>query len=317
MTPVFAHGSLRLYLLHLLQESPKHGYELIQALTDRFGGTYSPSAGTIYPRLAKLEEEGLVTKTTDGRKSIYTITDAGRAELAAKADQLSSIEDEVTDSVRRLADEVRSDVSAAMRSLRADLASAAREPEPQGQKKSWSDWGFGNPWGDASARPEHGRGGAPSGATPDTAAAGSDSPGGPTGHDNDNRSADFGPTTGSISGFDAAAGTAAPETGFAGTGSHSGTAGAGSDAPRDASASAAGDASSNPSGDPAGNFTPGLDPRVAARLALGEAELSLNDARQQIRAELRRRAADGSLTNDDVRELRSRLADVVIWLRKR
>jgi len=279
MTPVFAHGSLRLYLLHLLQESPKHGYELIQALTDRFGGTYSPSAGTIYPRLAKLEEEGLVTKTTDGRKSIYTITDAGRAELAAKADQLSSIEDEVTDSVRRLADEVRSDVSAAMRSLRADLASAAREPEPHGQKKSWSDWGFGNPWGDASARPENGRGGAASGATPDTAPAGSDSPAGP----------------------DAPAGPAGRD--FP----------AGSDAPGNASASASGGSAADASSNSAG----GLDPRVAARLALGEAELSLNDARQQIRAELRRRAAEGSLSNDDVRELRSRLADVVIWLRKR
>ena len=62
MNPVFAHGNLRLYLLSLLAESPKHGYELIQALSERFGGTYSPSAGTIYPRLAKLEEEGLVTK---------------------------------------------------------------------------------------------------------------------------------------------------------------------------------------------------------------------------------------------------------------
>lgn len=127
MTPVFAHGSLRLYLLSLLDESPRHGYELIQALTDRFGGTYSPSAGTIYPRLAKLEEEGLVTKATDGRKSVYEITDAGRAELKARHDELHAIEDEVTDSVRRLADEVRSGVNAAMKSLRADLASAARE----------------------------------------------------------------------------------------------------------------------------------------------------------------------------------------------
>ena len=305
MTPVFAHGSLRLYLLHLLQESPKHGYELIQALTDRFGGTYSPSAGTIYPRLAKLEEEGLVTKTTDGRKSIYTITDAGRAELAAKADQLSSIENEVTDSVRRLADEVRSDVSAAMRSLRADLASAAREPEPHGQKKSWSDWGFGNPWGDASARTEHGRGGA---TTPD----------------NDNRTTDY-TTTGYASGSGASASNASPGAGVAGTGPHSDPTGAHSDAERKASASAAGNSSTNVSGNASddtsdnasSNSANGLDPRVAARLALGEAELSLNDARQQIRAELRRRAADGSLSNDDVRELRSRLADLVIWLRKR
>lgn len=127
MTPVFAHGSLRLYLLSLLSESPRHGYELIQALSDRFGGTYVPSAGTIYPRLAKLEEEGLVTKTTDGRKTVYAITDAGRAELAAREPELDAIEDEVTDSVRRLADEVRAGVNDAMRTLRAELASAARE----------------------------------------------------------------------------------------------------------------------------------------------------------------------------------------------
>jgi DNA-binding PadR family transcriptional regulator len=127
MTPVFGHGHLRLYLLSLLDESPKHGYELIQALGDRFGGTYIPSAGTIYPRLAKLEEEGLVSKSADGRKTVYSITDAGRAELHERESELGGIEDEVTDSVRRLADEVRSSVNDAMRSLRADLASAARD----------------------------------------------------------------------------------------------------------------------------------------------------------------------------------------------
>jgi DNA-binding PadR family transcriptional regulator len=125
--PVFAHGNLRLYLLSLLAEQPRHGYELITALSERFGGTYSPSAGTIYPRLAKLEEEGLVTKSTDGRKTVYEITDAGRAELAAREPELADIENEMTDSVRRLADEVRSEVSSAMKSLRADLASAARD----------------------------------------------------------------------------------------------------------------------------------------------------------------------------------------------
>ncbi|MGA0567461.1 PadR family transcriptional regulator [Rathayibacter sp. KR2-224] len=128
MTPaVFSHGSLRLYLLSLLDESPRHGYELIQALSDRFGGTYSPSAGTIYPRLAKLEEEGLVTKSTVGRKTVYAITDAGRDELRQRASELGDIENEVTDSLRRMADEVRAGVNQAMKSLRADLAAAARE----------------------------------------------------------------------------------------------------------------------------------------------------------------------------------------------
>lgn len=125
--PVFAHGHLRLYLLSLLAEQPQHGYELIQALGDRFGGTYVPSAGTIYPRLAKLQEEGLVTKESDGRRTVYAITDAGRAELASRQDELDSIETDVTDSVRRLADEVRHSVNDAMRTLKADLAAAARE----------------------------------------------------------------------------------------------------------------------------------------------------------------------------------------------
>jgi DNA-binding PadR family transcriptional regulator len=150
VTPVFGHGHLRLYLLSLLDESPKHGYELIQALEERFGGTYVPSAGTIYPRLGKLEEEGLVTKTADGRKTVYSITDAGRAELADRADELGGIEDEVTDSVRRLADEVRSSVNVAMKSLRADLAAAARdarsdaratEKDTSERRESPASWG--------------------------------------------------------------------------------------------------------------------------------------------------------------------------------
>lgn len=134
--PVFAHGNLRLYLLSLLAEQPRHGYELIQALSDRFGGSYIPSAGTIYPRLSKLEEEGLVTKESDGRKTTYSITDAGRAELEARRGELDSIEDAMTDSVRRIADEVRAGVNDAMRSLRADLASAARDAKRGGKTES-------------------------------------------------------------------------------------------------------------------------------------------------------------------------------------
>jgi DNA-binding PadR family transcriptional regulator len=126
VSPVFAHGHLRLYLLVLLSEKPMHGYELITALGDRFGGTYVPSAGTVYPRLAKLEEDGLVTKTADGRKTVYAITAAGRAELAARADEVAAIEDGVVDSVRSLADGVRASVTAAMQSLRADLAAASQ-----------------------------------------------------------------------------------------------------------------------------------------------------------------------------------------------
>lgn len=128
MSPaVFSHGDLRLYLLSLLAEAPQHGYGIIQALTDRTGGTYTPSAGTIYPRLAKLEEEGLVTKTVDGRTTIYAITDAGRAELASREGDLAGIEAGLTDSVRLIANEVRQSVQEAMKSLRADLATAEKD----------------------------------------------------------------------------------------------------------------------------------------------------------------------------------------------
>lgn len=127
MTPVFGHGHLRLYLLSLLSERPMHGYELMQALSDRFGGTYIPSAGTIYPRLSKLGEEGLVSREADGRKTVYSITDAGIAELAARQAELDEIERGVTTTVRSLADEVRASVADAMRTLRADLAAAAGE----------------------------------------------------------------------------------------------------------------------------------------------------------------------------------------------
>ncbi|MEV8024714.1 PadR family transcriptional regulator [Microbacterium sp. NPDC080220] len=128
MPPVFSHGDLRLYLLSLLDEAPRHGYDLMQALSDRTGGTYTPSAGTIYPRLSKLEEEGLVTKTVDGRKTVYEITDAGRAEVASRSGDLAGIEAGLADSVRLIADEVRAGVQEAMRSLRADLAAASAAP---------------------------------------------------------------------------------------------------------------------------------------------------------------------------------------------
>ncbi|WP_101847594.1 PadR family transcriptional regulator [Zhihengliuella sp. ISTPL4] len=136
MSPaVFSHGDLRLYLLSLLAESPQHGYGIIQSLTDRTGGTYTPSAGTIYPRLAKLEEEGLVTKTVDGRTTIYAITDAGRAELASRENDLADIEAGITDTVRLIANEVRQSVQEAMKSLRADLATATKDDRAAAKNK--------------------------------------------------------------------------------------------------------------------------------------------------------------------------------------
>ena len=90
--------------------------------------------GNVNTRLAKLEDEGMVTKVADGRKTVYEITDAGRAELAARESELDSIESDVTDSVRRLADAVRTSVTDAMRTLRADLAAAARDARTEARE---------------------------------------------------------------------------------------------------------------------------------------------------------------------------------------
>ena len=127
MSPVFRHGSLRLYLLRLLDEEPRHGYEVIRLLRDRFMGVYSPSPGTIYPRLARLEEEGLVTHDEiDGRK-VYRITEVGREELRSRSDELDELEEELSASVSDIVREVREDVRETVRSLREELTWAARE----------------------------------------------------------------------------------------------------------------------------------------------------------------------------------------------
>jgi DNA-binding PadR family transcriptional regulator len=133
LSPVFRHGSLRLYLLRLLDEEPRHGYEVIRLLRDRFMGVYSPSPGTIYPRLARLEEEGLVTHDeADGRK-VYRITEAGREELRSRSDELDELEEELSASVSDIVREVREDVRQTVRSLREELTRAARESRRVGR----------------------------------------------------------------------------------------------------------------------------------------------------------------------------------------
>jgi DNA-binding PadR family transcriptional regulator len=124
---IFAHGQMRLYLLALLNEGPRHGYEIIRDLEERFDGLYSPSAGTVYPRLAKLEEEGLVERTEDGRKATYRITDAGRQEVAAREFDLADLQQDLDHSVRELAQEVRQRVHGSAKDLRAELKEAAKQ----------------------------------------------------------------------------------------------------------------------------------------------------------------------------------------------
>ncbi|TQK51929.1 DNA-binding PadR family transcriptional regulator [Streptomyces sp. SLBN-118] len=141
MAPVFAHGRLRLYLLKLLDEAPRHGYEVIRLLEERFQGLYAPSAGTVYPRLAKLEAEGLVTHATEGGRKVYSITDAGREELAGRSGELADLELEIRESVSELAAEIRDDVRGAAGKLRSEMRAAASETRTTsvGAEADWSD----------------------------------------------------------------------------------------------------------------------------------------------------------------------------------
>ncbi|MFF7993054.1 PadR family transcriptional regulator [Kitasatospora xanthocidica] len=149
MSPVFGHGRLRLYLLKLLDEAPRHGYEVIRLLEERFQGLYAPSAGTVYPRLAKLEQEGLVAHSTEGGRKVYRLSDAGRAELEARQGELDELELEIRDSVAQLAGAIREDVRDSAKDLREELWRAAKQaPRPDRAPGDGSGDPWSGPWSD-------------------------------------------------------------------------------------------------------------------------------------------------------------------------
>ena len=88
---LFGSVDLRYLLLDLIAEQPRHGYELIKAIEEKFGGFYSPSPGIIYPMLTLFEETGLATVTTEGTRKLYTITEEGKRELAENRSILDAI----------------------------------------------------------------------------------------------------------------------------------------------------------------------------------------------------------------------------------
>ena len=77
--------NVRPALLALLLERPMHGYEMIQELDTRTGGIWRPSPGSVYPTLQLLEDEGLIEVEATGGRKRYTLTEAGRAEAEAAA----------------------------------------------------------------------------------------------------------------------------------------------------------------------------------------------------------------------------------------
>ena len=83
-------GEARYVLLDALRDGPKHGYEIIKSLEERSGGEYAPSPGTVYPTMQYLEDLGQVRSEQGAERRVYHLTDAGRAELEARAEDLTA-----------------------------------------------------------------------------------------------------------------------------------------------------------------------------------------------------------------------------------
>lgn len=128
MSKLFGHGDLRLWLLKLIDDRPRHGYDVIAALEEQFLGIYSPSPGTVYPRLAALEQEGLIEVETEseGRK-VYRLTDTGRDELAARSEEVRELGARLSRSARDIARDIREDVRSSVRDLRREVIRAAND----------------------------------------------------------------------------------------------------------------------------------------------------------------------------------------------
>ena len=89
---MFGHGDLKLLLLALIEQQPRHGYELIRIIEDMFHGQYSPSPGAIYPTLTMLEELGYAEVTNEqGGRKLYAITTEGRAYLDENRDAVDAV----------------------------------------------------------------------------------------------------------------------------------------------------------------------------------------------------------------------------------
>ena len=115
---MFEQGDLRYVVLRLLEEKPRHGYEIIKALEERFGGAYAPSPGAVYPTLQFLEDLGYarILPGAEGKK-VYEITDAGRAHLAENQSTVDSVFERMSKMVGHFLDEPMAEVHSAFRKV--------------------------------------------------------------------------------------------------------------------------------------------------------------------------------------------------------
>ncbi len=119
---MFEQGDLRFVVLKLLEDKPSHGYEIIKAVEDRFGGGYAPSPGIVYPTLTLLEEQGLIAVVeTEGPRKLYGLTDEGRAELARSAPDIDRVFARMGELRQRFGDGPAPEIIRAMENLKAAL----------------------------------------------------------------------------------------------------------------------------------------------------------------------------------------------------
>jgi DNA-binding PadR family transcriptional regulator len=99
-TQMFESGEIKFVILRLLKEKPRHGYEVIKALEEQMAGCYTPSAGTVYPTLQLLEDEGYVKAVDTAGKKVYHITPEGERYLEEHRDLLDQIVERVRETIR-------------------------------------------------------------------------------------------------------------------------------------------------------------------------------------------------------------------------
>ena len=87
---LFESGRMKLLVLHLIQQSPKHGYEIIKEISDLVGDGYTPSAGTIYPTLTSLEEMNYIS-LLDAERKQYQVTEYGETYLKEQQEMLTAL----------------------------------------------------------------------------------------------------------------------------------------------------------------------------------------------------------------------------------
>lgn len=116
---MFGPGDLRLVLLALIEQEPRHGYDLIKAIETAFGGGYAPSPGVVYPNLALLSDEGLIAGVEAGGKQVFTVTDAGKVWLDENRAAVDGVMQRMTLAARMVSGEQAPDVvREAMHTLR-------------------------------------------------------------------------------------------------------------------------------------------------------------------------------------------------------